>query len=295
MKTVKKVIILVLIVIVFSTIIAIVKTSNKKAIINNDIKIHYMDVGQGDSELIECGNEVMLIDTGTNESESALIGYLKSQKLKKINYLVLTHPHEDHIGGAAEVIENFDIGEIIMNKKSTNTKTYRAMINGIRQKKLKVKMPHLGDSFKLGGANCIVYGPVNPISDDLNTYSIVLKVTYGENKFLFTGDAQSSNENGMISNGYDLSADVLKVGHHGSRTSTSDEFLQAVNPKYAVISSGKGNDYGHPHEETMEKLKAKHINVYRTDENGTIICEGDGKSIKFNCSTGDYKSGENID
>lgn len=258
------------------------------------LKIHFIDVGQGDSELIQSQNENMLIDTGTNESKNSLISYLKQQNIKKIDYLVLTHPHEDHIGGADAVIENFDIGKIYMPHVTSNTRTFRSLAKAIKAKGLKAESPELSSTFKLGGADCIVYGPINTVQKDLNTFSIVIKVTFGKNRFLFTGDAQASNEKDMMEKGYDLSSDVLKVGHHGSHTSTSDAFLNAVNPKYAVISCGKGNDYGHPHKSTMKKLEAKSIPVYRTDECGTIVCESDGSNISFSTKPGDYKYGSEM-
>ncbi|ADZ19997.1 competence protein ComEC [Clostridium acetobutylicum] len=260
----------------------------------NNLKVHYIDVGQGDSELIQCGGKNMLIDTGTNESTSNLMSYLKNQNVQKIDYLVLTHPHEDHIGGADEVINNFNIGTIYMPNVATNTQTYKDVIQAMRNKGLTATNPVVGSTFKVGSANCIVYGPINTNSENLNTYSIVIKLTYGNNKFMFTGDAQSSNEQDMINAGFDLSADVLKVGHHGSHTSSSQDFLNAVNPKYAVISCGLGNDYGHPHKVTMDKLEAMNIPVYRTDENGTIVCTSDGNNISFNCEPGDYKDGSEL-
>lgn len=259
--------------------------------VSGQLKVHYIDVGQGDSILVQNNNQNMLIDTGTNASTNSLISYLQSQNIKKIDYLVLTHPHEDHIGGADAVIKTFDIGTIYMNKKSTTTKTYRDVISAISSKGIKPVQPALADTFKVGSADCIIYGPVNPNDKDLNTYSIVVKLTFGNNKFLFTGDAQASNEEGMINNGYDLSADVLKVGHHGSNTSTSQAFLDKVNPKFAVISAGKNNDYGHPHQETLQRLQAKGIPVYRTDENGTIVVTCNGNNISFNCKPGDYAKG----
>lgn len=275
---------------------AVSKSENKpqNQLVNGQLKVHFIDVGQGDSILVQNNGQNMLIDTGTNASTSSLIGYLQSQNIKKIDYLVLTHPHEDHIGGADAVIKTFDIGIIYMNQKSTTTNTYRDVINAIASKGIRPVQPALGTTFKVGTANCIVYGPVNPNSDDLNTYSIVIKLTFGNNKFLFTGDTQASNEEGMINNGYDLSADVLKVAHHGSHTSTLNIFLDKVNPKYAVISLGKGNDYGHPHKETMDRLKAKNTSVYRTDENGTIVSTSDGNNISFNCNPGDYANGGSV-
>jgi competence protein ComEC len=259
--------------------------------VTGQLKIHYINVGQGDSILIQQGNQNMLIDTGTNASTNSLMTYLQSLNIKKIDILVLTHPHEDHIGGADAVIKGFDIGTLYMNKVTTTTKTYKDVITAISSKGLKPTEPTPGETFKLGEANCSILGPINSNKEDLNTYSIVIKLTFGENKFLFTGDAQASNEQDMINRGYDLSSDVLKVGHHGSHTSTSQSFLDKVNPKYAVISVGKGNDYGHPAAVTMQRLQSNGIMVFRTDENGTIICTSDGKNISFNCNPGDYTSG----
>lgn len=258
---------------------------------NAKLKIHYIDVGQGDSILVQKNYSNMLIDTGTNDSTEKLISYLKKQNIKKIDYLILTHPHEDHIGGADAVIKNFDIGKLYMPKVGTSTRTFKDVLMAMKNKSLKANEPQLMENFKLGDASCVFYGPIDSEKKDLNTYSIILKLTYGNTKFLFTGDAQAQNERAMISNGYDLSADVLKLGHHGSRTSTTNEFLDKVNPKYAVVSCGKGNDYGHPHKQTVNKLKSRNIPLYRTDENGTIICTSDGKNIIFNCNPGDYRSG----
>jgi competence protein ComEC len=245
------------------------------------LRIHYIDVGQGDSILIQQGNKNMLIDTGTNASQNALMAYLKKQNISKIDYLILTHPHEDHIGGAAAVINALDIGTLYMPKITTTTKTFKNLIAAMQRKQLKATIPVTGNTFNLGVATCTILGPLDAQNNNLNTYSIVIKLVYGKTKFLFTGDAQASNEKAMIDKGYDLSADVLKIGHHGSRTSTSVAFLNAVNPKYAVISVGKGNDYGHPHQQTLARLKAKGIKIYRTDESGTILCTSDGTNISF--------------
>lgn len=255
------------------------------------LKIHYIDVGQGDSILLQQDGKNMLIDAGTNDSTDPLVSYLKNQNIQKIDYLILTHPHEDHIGGADKVIEQFNIGSVIMPKVTTPTKTFKDVVSAMNDKKLKAAAPVPGSTFKLGNADCEILGPINSKKDDLNTYSIVLKVTFGNTKFLFTGDAQVSNEQDMINKGYDLKADVLKVGHHGSRTSSSEAFLKKVSPEFAVISCGKGNDYGHPHKVIMDRLKAMGIKVYRTDEAGTIICTSDGKNISFNRSPGSYSPG----
>lgn len=266
-------------------------TSEQSRTESSILKIHYIDVGQGDSILLQQGEQNMLIDTGTNDSTDSLISYLKGLNLQRIDYLVLTHPHEDHIGGADKVIEQFNIGSVIMPKVTVTTKTFKDVVFAMNEKKLKAVSPVPGSEFRLGNAECVIYGPINSRKDDLNTYSIVLKVTFGSTRFLFTGDAQVSNEQDMIKKGYDLRADVLKVGHHGSRTSSSKAFLEKVNPEYAVISCGKGNDYGHPHKVIMDRLKKMGIKVYRTDESGTIVCTSDGKNIKFNCPLGSYTPG----
>lgn len=270
-------------------------TSNSNVpTLNGELKVHYINVGQGDSILVQQGDKNMLIDAGTNASTSSLISYLRSQNIKKIDYLILTHPHEDHIGGADAVIKAFEIGSIYMPKVTANTATFRDVVKAMNAKGLKASQPAIGTNFNLGQANCDILGPINTVSGDLNTYSIVIKITFGNNKFLFTGDAQASNEQDMINKGFDLSADVLKVGHHGSHTSTSQNFLNKVNPKYAVVSCGVDNDYGHPHKETMDRLKRKNIIVYRTDESGTIVAESDGKNINFNINPGDYRYGSQV-
>jgi competence protein ComEC len=248
-----------------------ISTPVAKTSFSGQLRIHYIDVGQGDGILIQQGSKNMLIDTGTNASTTSLIRYLQSQNIKKIDDLVLTHPHEDHIGGADAVIKGFDIGALYMNKITTTTNTYKDVVSAISSKGLKPIEPAPEMTFMLGDATCTILSPIKTNEKDLNTYSIVIKLVFGDNKFLFTGDTQASNEQDMINKGYDLSADVLKVAHHGSGTSTTLQFLDKVNPKYAVISVGKDNDYGHPHSQTMDKLKAKNIQVYRTDENGTIV------------------------
>ncbi|MDF2882868.1 MAG: ComE-like protein Metallo beta-lactamase superfamily hydrolase, secreted [Clostridiaceae bacterium] len=262
--------------------------------VNGKLKVHYINVGQGDSILVQQGDKNMLIDAGTNASTSSLISYLRSQNIKKIDYLVLTHPHEDHIGGADAVIKTFEIGSIYMPKVTANTATFRDVVKAMNAKGLKALQPIIGTNYNLGQAACEILGPVTTVNGDLNTYSIVIKVTFGNNKFLFTGDAQASNEQDMINKGFDLSADVLKLGHHGSHTSTSQNFLNKVNPKYAIISCGVDNDYGHPHKETMDRLKRKNVIVYRTDESGTIVAESDGKDISFRVKPGDYRYGSQV-
>ncbi|WP_279146695.1 MULTISPECIES: ComEC/Rec2 family competence protein [Clostridium] len=256
--------------------------------LNGELKIHYINVGQGDSILIQQGNATMLIDAGPDANTTA--DYLKRQGIKKIDVLVGTHPHADHLSGMPAVINEFNIGKIYMPKVTHTSKIFENTMESIKAKGMKISTPHSGDSFKLGNADCTILAPNSNSYNNLNNYSIVLRIKFGNNSFIFDGDAESLSEGEILQKQLDIQSDVIKLGHHGSRTATSQSYLNKVNPKYAVISCGKGNSYGHPHAETMTKLKEKNIKVYRTDENGTIICTSDGENIKFNCEPGSYNS-----
>lgn len=255
---------------------------------SNLVKVNYIDVGQGDSELIQSNGNNMLIDAGTKDSEDALDSYLRGANVREINVLVATHPHADHIGGMVKILQNYKVDKVIMPKVTTNTETFKDLLTSIKVKGLKITAPTPGTSFKLGAATCTILAPLGNKYENLNNYSVVIKMVNGKNSFMFDGDAESESENEMIKSGYDISAEVLKLGHHGSRTASSDEFLDQVKPKFAIISCGKNNDYGHPHDETIKKLLKRHISFYRTDVNGSIICLSDGKNISFTTS-GDPK------
>ena len=248
-------------------------------------QIYYLDVGQGDAELI-ClpTGETILIDAGLKSGSDRLTAYLKELGVDKIDILIATHPHADHIGGMEKVIQNFEIGEIYMPKVADDqvptTATYTKLLQAIQAK--------AGTTiFSNDNATLEILAPNNSEYKDLNNYSIVTKLTYGNNRFLFTGDAEKEGENEMLSKGYDLSCDILKLGHHGSSTSTTNKFLTAASPAVAIVSCGKDNDYGHPHKETMNKLNNNHITVYRTDSDGTILAETDGNTYSI---TTDLKS-----
>jgi len=260
---------------------------------NAVIEVHFLDVGQADSILIKTPDgKSMLIDAGNNADGQAVVSYIKSQDISKIDILVGSHPHEDHIGGMDNVINSFDIGQIYMPRISHTTQTYEDVLTAIKNKGLKVTAPTAGTSFNIGEAKCTILAPTSEKYDDLNNYSIVIRLQYGNTSFLFAGDAEEISEREMINKGFELSADVLKIGHHGSSSSTSPDFLKKVSPKYAVISVGPENDYGHPSAEVMNRLKNANIPVYRTDESGTVICTSDGESIKFNVKPGSYNHGE---
>ena len=245
-------------------------------------QIYYLDVGQGDSELIRLPTgENILIDAGLKSGSDQLTAYLKELGVDKIDILIATHPHADHIGGMEKVIENFEIGEIYMPKIADDqiptTATYTKLLEAIQAKGMKINQAKAGTTiFSNDNAALEILAPNNTEYKDLNNYSIVTKLTYGNNRFLFTGDAEKESENEMLSKGYDLSCDILKLGHHGSSTSTTNQFLTAASPSAAIISCGKDNDYGHPHQETMDKINSSHITVYRTDLDGTILAETDG-------------------
>lgn len=262
-------------------------TTDKEAVKGN-LKVHYINVGQADSILIQQGSNSMLIDAGNNLDAETVKNYISNQGITKLDFVIGTHPHEDHIGGLDYVINSLPIGKIYMPKVTATTKTFEDVVNAIKNKGLKVTAPTPGESFKLGEATCTIFAPNESGYKDVNNESIVIKVTFGDNSFLFTGDAEDVSEKEMLSKGYDLKSDVLKVGHHGSSSSTTQAFLDKVNPKYAIICVGKDNTYGHPHKESMNRVKAKNIPVYRTDECGTIIATSNGKDITFNVKSGSY-------
>jgi len=247
-----------------------------------NLEVHFIDVGQGDSILIKKGTESMLIDAGNNSDGELVVNYLKEQDVSKLNYVVGTHPHEDHIGGLDNVIDSFDIEKVIMPKVISTTKTFEDVLDSINNKGLSITKPNVGDAYDLNGATATILGPNHDEYGDLNNYSIVIKVVNGDNSYLFTGDADTLSEKEMVDeNAYHLKADVLKVGHHGGSTSTSKNFLDAINPDFAVISVGANNIYGHPNKEILDRLENKGIEVLRTDLEGTIISISDGKTITW--------------
>ncbi len=264
---------------------------NTNLAVSGNLKVHFINVGQADSILIQQGSKFMLIDAGNNADGKLVKNYLIKQDVKTLDYVIGTHPHEDHIGGLDYIINDFKIGKIYLPKVTSTTKTYGDVITAIKNKKMKISIPKPGESFNLGSAKITILAPNSTSYKDVNNFSIVVKLQFGSNSFLLTGDAEDVSENEILEKGFDIKADLLKIGHHGSRSSTTQEFLNKVNPKYAVISTETGNDYGHPHKETMDKLKNKNIWVYRTDELGSIIATSNGKTITFNTKPGSYKVG----
>lgn len=249
------------------------------------LEVYFFDVGQGDSELIRLpGGENILIDAGTSSTEDELVGELRSLGAETLDLVVATHPHADHIGGMAAVIDAFDVRQVVMPRISESdtptTKTYENLLQSIADKGLTIMPAEPGDELlSSGGAVLTVLAPNGENYGDLNNYSVVLRLTYGEDSFLFTGDAEEASEEEMLSLDWPLTATVLKCGHHGSETSTSPAFLDAVSPQYAVISCGVDNDYGHPDAVTLEKLEAAGAEVFRTDRQGTILASTEGSGV----------------
>lgn len=255
------------------------------------LQVYYLDVGQGDSELIripgEGGYFNMLIDTGEYQYADGLTGYLKDLGVERLDALVCTHPHTDHMGCMARMIQRFDIGAVYMpllpEDKTPTTAAYEKLLDAAEEKGLVINRLQEDAAIESpAGSQFQVMSPrVDADWEGANNYSAVMRLVYGEASFLFTGDAEEESEEVILEDGYLLRSDVLKCGHHGSSSSTSDEFLAAVDPLYAVISCETGNRYGHPHRETLEKLKKADIAVYRTDKDGTILAETKGASITF--------------
>lgn len=250
------------------------------------LKMHVIDVGQGDSVLIQCGESNVLIDCGENGMGKTVLDYLRRAGVSHLDWIIGTHPHSDHIGGMDTVIKSKDLSiDHVMMPQTTKemtptTMTYTEVLTAIKKKNLKITRPVPGTEYDLDGMTMLVLSPAKSARyEDLNDYSIVLKFTYKNVSILTGGDASKNVEQQIISRDYDLSADIYKVSHHGGRDGNSQAFLDEINPKYAAISVGADNKYGHPKSEILKRLKKMNCEVYRTDLDGDIIFESDGKNI----------------
>ena len=251
---------------------------------NQNLQFHFIDVGQGDSSLIITPKgKTILIDAGDEAHAKKVVSYIREQGIEKLDLVIATHPDADHIGGMDKVIKNFDIGVFAMPDASAKTNQYKQIQRELKAKKMRATRLYQGDEVQID--DDIDFEILSPVKgkkyDDTNEYSIVAKIVYKDTSFILMGDATMENEVDIINNVPDIDIDVLKLGHHGSSTSSSDYFITKTSPKIAIISCGKNNKYGHPHQEVMRVLKKHGVTPYRTDEMGDIVITSDGKEIKY--------------
>lgn len=248
-----------------------------------DLDVHFIDVGQGDSILVVCNGEAMLIDGGNNDAEDIVPDYLRRQGVTHLNYIVATHPHADHIGGLDAVARAVSADTVYTSCVDYDTKSFRDFLTDVTAGGGEVLFPDPDSTFDLGGATVTVLGPrTYNVPESWNNASIVLRLVYGGTSFLFTGDMEQAEETELLEAGCDVSCDVLKVGHHGSSTSSGYRLLYEAAPTAAVISCGAGNDYGHPHKEALARLQDAGVSrILRTDESGTVVFHSDGTNLTY--------------
>lgn len=258
------------------------KTISRGSIPQGNAEIHFIDVGQGDATLIMTSEGNILIDCGPRDAKDAVLNYLSQNGIEKIKYAIFTHPHEDHMGCASYVLEQVEVENIIMPDAVSTAKFYEDALEVIEKKDINVIKASSGAEYSLGGFNMKLLSPNSEKYSSLNNYSVVVLADFGENSFMFTGDAEKLAEEEILKvyGNEDLKCTLLKVGHHGSDTSTSEDFLKAVSPKYAVISVGEGNSYGHPSEKTLLMLEKYNVEYYTTEKEGSIVFVTDGTKLE---------------
>lgn len=247
---------------------------------NSEFKVRYIDVGQADAALISCDGKHMLVDGGNRGDSDIIHTVLKNENISYLDYVVCTHAHEDHVGGLPAALNFSDVGAVYCSVDSYDSDVFRTFVEYTEKQELAVEIPEIGHTVQLGSADVVFIGPADDF-EDTNNQSLIIKVLYGNTSFLFTGDAELDSETALLDRNTDVSCDVLNVAHHGSSTSSGYRFLYEADPEYAVISVGKDNSYGHPHEEVLSRLEDADITVYRTDIYGDIIAYSDGENISF--------------
>lgn len=259
------------------------KKFNSYKVNPNLMYVHYINVDQGDAILIQVNNKNLLIDSGPKSHKKQLVKFLNDLNISKLDYVIATHPHEDHIGNMNTVLNSYKVQSFYAPKVYSYTKSFEQMIDSLKSNNLKINPIKRGcNTINLGfQTNVEVFSPINDTYDNENNYSPVIKISFGNNSFLFTGDAEKEIEDKLILLNDDLKADILKVSHHGSSSSTSDSFLNRVSPKYAVISVGKNNIYDHPNDTIISKLNTYKINILRTDIQNNITLISDGTNISY--------------
>ncbi|MDZ4992666.1 MBL fold metallo-hydrolase [Clostridium perfringens] len=259
-------------------------TQSSKSPNDENLMISYMDVGQGDAAYIKVNGNDILIDAGPRSNSKELLEQLKAKNIDDFELVIATHPHEDHIGGMVDVFKEYEVKSFYSPKITHTTKTYENLVKAVKDEGLKTKELKGGMIIDLGeGAKFEVFTPQKSEYEELNDYSPIMKLSFGDTSYLFTGDAEKlAEEEALAKYKNSLDSDVIKFGHHGSSSSSSNTFIEAVSPKYGIISCAKDNKYGHPHRETLDIIKKYNIKTFRTDTDGEIILTSDGKSINFN-------------
>lgn len=245
------------------------------------LEVHFLDVGQGDATLLLQDGHAMLVDGGDNLHGWQVTGYLNYLGIDHLEYVIATHPDMDHIGGLDIVLQNVSCDTVLMPDCERDTYSYRGLMQVIEEKAIVPIVPEAGAVYELGTAEFTILAPLDSY-ENINDNSIAFRMIHGKNRFLFTGDAEEEAEKAMIKSGRTLSSDVYKVAHHGSRGTNTELFMLSVRPKYAVISCGEGNEYGHPHARVLNLLRLLRTKVFRTDEQGTIVAASDGEKVAFN-------------
>lgn len=259
---------------------------------SSELNVHFIDVGQADCILIQNQSENVLIDAGNRADFETIQSYLEQLNITAIQHFILTHPHEDHIGSAAQIAANFNIGKVYMTDTKADSNVYTSLMEQLKNKGITPIYPSVGDNFSIGETIFTFLGPASTYKD-VNSMSLIVRADFGTNSFLFTGDTTDEAEKDILNEGVNLEADVLKVAHHGSRDSSTYVFLKAVNPSYSVISVGADNDYGHPTEDALSRLNDVGSTLFRTDLSGTVIATSDGTNITWN-TTGQESTREHI-
>lgn len=254
--------------------------ASKPQMPTGDFAVHFIDVGQADATLVICDGKTMLIDGGNADDSNLIYSYLKNQGVKHLDYIIATHPHEDHIGGLSGALNYATVGKAYCPVTEYDSGTFRNFVKYLKMRGASITVPRVGEKFTLGSAECTIIA-VNTLNNEPNNTSIVMRIVYGETSFMFTGDAEREVEQTLAGSTFTLESTVLKVGHHGSYSSTSYVFLRNVMPKYAVIPVGVNNEYGHPTPEVLSRLRDADVKVFRTDLHGTVICTSDGKNLVF--------------
>lgn len=274
------------------------QTQEQPTELTEELKLHMIDVGQADCFLFMKGDKVALVDCGTRSTGKDAVEYIKSLGITRIDYVFGTHPHHDHMGGMYDIITNFEVGKIIIpqvKEGQVTTNWYIKLMKQIVDGNYEVEYSKTGNEYFLGGAKIQIVWQSELEQDNVNNYSDIIKVSFGDMDVLMTGDAETEIEEEVLRSGVQIDAEILKVGHHGSNTSSSDEFLDEIDPDYGLISCKVGNKYEHPTKNTMEKLQQREVEVYRTDECGTVIATITPSGVTFNCQAGDYLSGPELE